>query len=103
MSAPSSGTVVWITGLPASGKSTLAQRIKAKIETAAPCCVLDSDELRFALVPPPGYDDRGRDDFYATVARLAAMLARQGLVVLVAATANRCDSALMPPPTRCDS
>ena len=84
-----SGVVVWITGLPASGKSTLATRLKEKLEPGAACCILDSDELRNTLTPSPGYDERGRDDFYTTVAGLAALLAQQGLIVLVAATANR--------------
>ena len=52
-------------------------------------CVLDGDDVRQALVPTPGYTPQQRNDFYRTLAGLAAMLARQGLVVLVAATAHR--------------
>ncbi|MEQ9322516.1 MAG: adenylyl-sulfate kinase, partial [Polyangiaceae bacterium] len=37
----------------------------------------------------PGYNDAARDAFYETLARLAALIARQGLVVLVPATAHR--------------
>jgi adenylylsulfate kinase len=51
--------------------------------------VLDGDAVREALVPPPGYDDDARQRFYATLARLAAYLAGQGLIVLVPATAHR--------------
>jgi adenylylsulfate kinase len=58
-------------------------------ERGVPTLVLDGDAVRAALVPPPGYDPRARDDFYATLARLAALAARQGLVVLVPATAHR--------------
>lgn len=84
------GTVVWMTGLPGSGKSTLANRVGAELRAAgAPSVVLDGDEVRAALVPRPGYDDAGREAFYATLAALAALLARQGLVVLVPATAHR--------------
>lgn len=84
------GWVVWVTGLPASGKSTLAWRIRRRLERERrPSLVLDGDLVRASLVPPPGYDRRGRDRFYETLALLASMLARQGLVVLVAATANR--------------
>jgi adenylylsulfate kinase len=82
-----SGAVVWLTGLPQSGKSTLARRLATAL--GAGCCVLDSDEVRQALVPARGYDDAARDDFYATLANLAALLARQELIVLVPATANR--------------
>lgn len=86
----SAGAVVWLTGLPAAGKSSLAARAAARLRAAGvAAAVLDSDEVRDALVPPPGHDDLARDAFYRTLAGLAAMLARQGLVVLVPATAHR--------------
>jgi adenylylsulfate kinase len=81
------GAIVWITGLPASGKSTLAARIKTALDGAGvPCAVLDGDDVRAAL----GHDDHspaGRAWFYRALASLAALLARQGLAVLVPATA----------------
>lgn len=85
-----SGAVVWFTGLPSSGKSSLcravARRLRARRRAAV---VLDGDEVREALTPPPGHSPAERDAFYETLARLAARLARQDLVVLVAATAHR--------------
>jgi adenylylsulfate kinase len=84
-----SGVVVWLTGLPAAGKSTLAEALRERLQARGrPVCVLDSDELRAALRPRLGYDDQARDDFYATLANLAVLFAGQGMVVLVAATAN---------------
>jgi adenylylsulfate kinase len=84
------GSVVWLTGLPASGKTTLASAIHAELAAlGAPTCTLDGDAVRLALVPSPGYSPRERDAFYATLGRLAALLAAQGLTVLVAATAHR--------------
>ncbi|MDP3238122.1 MAG: adenylyl-sulfate kinase [Myxococcales bacterium] len=82
------GVVVWFTGLPSSGKSTLARRTASALAPRT-CVVLDGDELRECLVPTPGYDDASRADFYETLVRLAATLAKQGHVVLVAATAHR--------------
>jgi adenylylsulfate kinase len=83
-----SGVVVWLTGKPSSGKSTLAERMASILtERKTPVCVLDGDDVRAAIVPKPGYDPKTRDEFYATLANLAALLARQGLVVLVPATA----------------
>lgn len=85
-----SGVVVWITGLPAAGKTTLAAAVReALMARGCPVCLLDSDEVRQALEPRPGYGDAGRDDFYATLINLAVLFAGQGLVVLVAATASR--------------
>ncbi|MGZ6126474.1 MAG: adenylyl-sulfate kinase [Myxococcales bacterium] len=85
-----SGAVVWVTGLPSSGKSTLAARLLSRLRREGrPAAILDGDEVRDALVPRPGYTAPERDAFYATLARLAALLARQELTVIVAATANR--------------
>lgn len=85
-----SGTVVWFTGLPSSGKSTLAQRVHGRLhERGVTACLLDSDALRRLLAPLLGYSEQERDAFYAALAGLAAELASQGLTVLVAATAHR--------------
>src|SRR5690606_25870290 len=86
----SRGVVVWITGLPSSGKSTFAAHLREQLVTLGiASCLLDSDEVRGALVPARGYDEVGRDHFYDTLGRLAAMLESQGLVVVVPATAHR--------------
>jgi adenylylsulfate kinase len=83
------GCVVWITGLPGAGKTTLAARIAGRLRAAAtPCLVLDGDEVRRALGRPAGRGARERDAHYEALARLAALAAGQGLVALVAATAN---------------
>jgi adenylylsulfate kinase len=88
--AKADGVVVWVTGLPSSGKSTLARRVHEALGAAGRSSVLlDGDEVRACLVPTPGYDEVARSDFYDTLARLAALLARQGFIVLVPATAHR--------------
>ncbi|HSB20035.1 MAG TPA: adenylyl-sulfate kinase [Anaeromyxobacteraceae bacterium] len=84
------GAVVWVTGLPSAGKSTLARRVQAGLAARGrPAALLDGDEVRRCLVPGPGHLPAERDAFYETLARLAGLLARQGLVALVAATAHR--------------
>jgi adenylylsulfate kinase len=76
--------------LPASGKTTFAARLRERLAAAGRACVvLDSDEVRAALDPGAGYDAAARDAFYGTLARLAALLAHQGHVVVVPATAPR--------------
>lgn len=85
-----SGVVVWFTGLPASGKSTLAAAVRRRlIEEGSPCCLLDSDEVRRAVFPELGFAPVERDRFYERLGDLATLLADQGLVVLAAATAPR--------------
>ena len=84
------GAVAWITGLPASGKSTFARRLAGRLRAASrPAVLLDGDAVRAALVPAPGYDEAGRAAFYETLGNLALALAADGLVVVVAATAHR--------------
>jgi len=83
------GAIVWFTGLPASGKTTLARRVQAQLAAGRRAAVvLDSDELRDVL-GTHAYAPAGRAAFYRALAELAALLARQGIVVLVAATAPR--------------
>lgn len=84
------GMVAWFTGLPSSGKTTLAAEVRGELRLRdVHAVMLDSDELRAAITPPLGYDDASRAALYGTLARLAATIARQGHVVLVPATAHR--------------
>lgn len=82
-----SGVVVWFTGLPQSGKSTLAARLRDQLAPGT-CAMLDGDEVRAAL-GITGHGEVERDAFYRMLGALAGLLARQGLVVLVPATAPR--------------
>jgi adenylylsulfate kinase len=85
-----SGTVVWITGLPSAGKSTFAERAFTALRARGlPACLLDGDSVRHCLVPKLGYTPEERAEFYATLGNIAALLAAESLVVLVAATAHR--------------
>lgn len=83
------GTIVWFTGLPASGKSTLAERTRGHLKSLGHAAViLDGDAVRVVL-GAGGYGTGDRDAFYRTLADLAALLAHQDTIVLVAATAPR--------------
>lgn len=84
------GAVVWLTGRPSSGKSTLARAAAERLRASGHAAVvLDGDAVRAALHPSPAYDEASRADFYASLADLAALVAEQGPLVLVPATANR--------------
>jgi adenylylsulfate kinase len=86
----SKGVVVWVTGRPASGKSTMGARLAERLRSdGTPCAVLDGDEIRVALGRPAGRGPEERGAFYEVLARLAALLARQDLAVIVPATAHR--------------
>ncbi len=84
------GAVAWVTGLPSSGKSTFAARLRDRLLAAGrAAAVLDGDAVRAALVPAPGYDPAGRAAFYETLGNLALALADEGIVAIVAATGHR--------------
>jgi adenylylsulfate kinase len=81
---------VWLTGLPASGKSTVARALAAELAgIGIRATVLESDAVRREITPNANYGEAERDAFYATLAYLARMLVLHGVPVIVDATANR--------------
>jgi adenylylsulfate kinase len=84
------GFAVWLTGLPASGKSTIARALQEMLSARGVRSVLlESDDVRRLFTPRPRYDLPERDRFYRALAELARCLSGNGVPVLVAATANR--------------
>ena len=84
------GFAIWFTGLPSSGKTTLAHALSGLLrERGLAVQVLDSDELRRRLTPNPVYSEDERDWFYDTVVFLAELLTANGVNVVIAATASR--------------
>ncbi len=84
------GAVVWLTGWPACGKSTLARELRRQLASEGhDSIILDSDEVRQSVFPWLGYSDEERGRAYASFIGLAGLLASEGHIVLVAATAPR--------------
>lgn len=84
------GFGIWITGLPASGKSTLAELVKQKLEEdGLNVQILDSDALRKVLTPEPKYTREERNWFYHSLVYIAKILTQQGVNVIIAATGHR--------------
>jgi adenylylsulfate kinase len=84
-----SAGVLWITGRPAAGKSALASALAHELASrGCRVSVVDSDDVRAALTPEPRYTPEERSLFYRALAYLAARLAREGIVAVVAATAH---------------
>lgn len=80
---------VWITGLPASGKSTVAAALRAELaDQGIRAVVLESDRLREILTPEPRFDEGERNRFYAALVALGDLILKQGLPVVFDATAN---------------
>jgi len=84
------GFAIWLTGLPSSGKTTVAHALKGLLtERDIAIQMLDSDELRTRLTPNPTYTPQERDWFYAMITFLAELLTENGVNCLIAATASR--------------
>ena len=81
---------VWLTGLPACGKSAIARELARLLQLrGCAASVLESDVLRTQITPYAKYDEPERDLFYASLVELGAYLAQQGRAVIFDATANR--------------
>ena len=79
------GATVWMTGLPASGKSTVAAAVEARlVGEGRPAYVLDGDNLRHGLNGDLGFSADDRAENVRRTAEVAALLADAGVVVLVA-------------------
>lgn len=84
------GFAVWLTGLPASGKTTLAHALADALQRRGiHAQILDSDDLRQVLTPEPTYSHDERDWFYRVMAYIGQLLTQNGVNVIFAATANR--------------
>ncbi|HJT22805.1 MAG TPA: adenylyl-sulfate kinase, partial [Nitrospira sp.] len=85
---PSQSFAIWLTGLPASGKSTITTLLRQELEASGLTVeVLESDAVRRALTPAPTYSEAERDLFYRALALIGSRLAAHGVVVIFDATA----------------
>jgi len=79
------GATVWFTGLPASGKSTIAAELESRMLSAGRSAyVLDGDNLRHGLNGDLGFSAADRAENVRRTAEVSALLADSGVVVLVA-------------------
>lgn len=90
---PSGGATLWLTGLPSSGKTTLARAVGERLRAAGRRVeILDGDEIRAFLSAGLGFS---REDRYTNVQRIglvAEVLARNGVVAVVPVIAPYADS-----------
>lgn len=80
-----SGLVVWIEGLPGSGKSTLSRELERELSRAGYSTeVLDGEELRRTISHDLGFSRKDRETHARRVSLEALTRARSGKIVLVA-------------------
>jgi len=78
-----SGGIVWLTGLPASGKSTLAMQLEARLfDLGYACYTLDGDNIRAGLNANLGFSKSDRSENIRRAGEVAALFADAGLICI---------------------
>lgn len=79
-----SACVIWLTGIPAAGKSTIAQSLAQDLRGHGLWVeVLDGDEIRKSLSADLGFSREDREQHNRRVIFLSKLLARNGVVSVV--------------------
>ncbi len=79
------GAVIWLTGLSASGKSSIAMGLEqALTEQGYSCYVLDGDNIRNGLNANLGFSPEDRTENIRRVGEVAALFADAGLICITA-------------------
>jgi bifunctional enzyme CysN/CysC len=78
------GLVFWLTGLPASGKTTIAMRVERELfRRGLNVYALDGDTLRSGLTSDLDFSDEGRRENVRRVAEVGKLLADAGTIALI--------------------
>jgi len=76
---------LWLTGLSAAGKSTLAYALeRALIDAGRACYVLDGDNVRHGLNSNLGFSEADRTENIRRIAEVAKLMNEAGLIVIAA-------------------
>ncbi|MBD5633323.1 MAG: adenylyl-sulfate kinase [Candidatus Eremiobacteraeota bacterium] len=79
------GAVLWLTGLPAAGKSTIAMEVERRlVEAGAQAYVLDGDNVRAGLCRDLGFSAEDRRENIRRVGAVAALFADAGTIAIAA-------------------
>lgn len=79
------GAVIWLTGLSASGKSTLAMGLEERLlDLGYACYTLDGDNIRHGLNANLGFSPEDRTENIRRVGEVAALFADAGLICITA-------------------
>jgi bifunctional enzyme CysN/CysC len=77
--------VLWLTGLPGAGKSTIADLVERKlVEQGRQTMLLDGDNLRQGINSDLGFDSASRAENVRRVGEIAKLMTDAGLIVIVA-------------------
>jgi len=73
--------VIWLTGLPGSGKTTIANALHEKLDNAF---ILDGDVVRNGLCSDLGFSPKDRLENVRRITEVAKLLQQAGVTVIVA-------------------
>lgn len=77
--------VVWFTGLPSSGKSTIAHSVEKKLyEKGIRTYTFDGDNIRHGLCSDLGFSEKDREENLRRIAEVIKLFLDAGIVVLAA-------------------
>ena len=95
---PRTPFAIWLTGLPASGKSSIVERLLPKLSALGMTVeVLESDALRRVLTPEASYSREERDLFYRALGLMGPAHPLSG----AAGSVGRSDVSLLASFERC--
>ncbi len=78
------GATVWLTGLPAAGKSTIAAAVEERLIASGQSAYrLDGDNLRHGICGDLGFSREDRDENVWRVGQLARLFADSGTIAIV--------------------
>ncbi|MFE6103832.1 adenylyl-sulfate kinase [Streptomyces laurentii] len=87
------GTTIWLTGLPSAGKTTIAYELAGRLRAEGRRVeVLDGDEIREFLSAGLGFSRADRNTNVQRIGFVAELLASHGVTVLVPVIAPYADS-----------
>jgi len=76
---------VWLTGLSAAGKSTLASELERRlVDAGRPCYMLDGDNIRTGISRDLGFGPDDRHENIRRIAEVARLMNEAGLVAITA-------------------
>ncbi len=73
---------IWLTGLSAAGKSTIARQLAELWD--GPCVVLDGDEIRQGLCSDLGFSPEDRDENIRRISEVARLFVNSGTTAICA-------------------
>ncbi|MGH8246511.1 MAG: adenylyl-sulfate kinase [Gammaproteobacteria bacterium] len=86
MAKKSKGFTLWFTGLPCSGKSTIAELLKPELERRGRTVdILDGDVVRTHLTKGLGFSKEDRDENIRRIGFVCMLISRHGGIAIAAA------------------